>query len=200
MSRNPQFDLLIQQLCESASKPSKCFGSTEQETYAHLARVFTEDMLRTYEAKDQDYASNGKPMGNLRGSEFLGIPAWKAVLLRMSDKKQRISSFINRGKFEVDDEKITDTLIDLANYALLGLILFLEVYDNYHTGVDMKKVTIAQQSHVARQHFFNISVCALKSKILHELNSKETESWNGDTWTELLESFDAVAAFARSST
>jgi hypothetical protein len=190
MSRNPQFDQLIQELCNSASESSSCFGSVEQETYAHLARVFTEDMLRTYEAKDQDYASDGKPMGNLRGSEYLGIPAWKAVLLRMSDKKQRIVSFVNRGKFEVDDEKITDTLIDLANYALLGLILFREVYDVQFHAPDQAR---------ADKHFFNISVCALKSKMLHELNSKETESWSGATWTELLESFDAVAEFARSS-
>jgi hypothetical protein len=196
MSRNPEFDSLLQELCNHVSS----FYGTPDSQFSALANKITEDMLKTYEAKDQDYASNGKPMGNLRGSEHLGIPAWKAVLLRMSDKKQRITSFINRGKFEVDDEKVTDTLIDLANYALLGLILFREVYgtgrknNNFH-------VEKLGPEFLADAHFFNISVCALRSKILHELNHKDDDSsaaWNGKNWNTLVESFEIVAEFARS--
>jgi hypothetical protein len=204
MSRNPAFDQLLQELCDAVSQPTEAYGITLPSVYQDLAQSLTQDMLRTYEAKDQDYASNGKPMGNLRDSEHLGIPAWKAVLLRMSDKKQRITSFINRGRFEVEDEKVTDTLIDLANYALLGLILFREIYEDYqhkqsHELMNWPQLKTAITE--ADSHFFNIATCALRSKILHELNRNEestAQPWDGENWTNLLTSFEQVASFARS--
>jgi hypothetical protein len=204
MSRNPAFDQLLQELCDAVACPAQAYGDTPPSAYQELAQSLAQDMLRTYEAKDQDYASNGKPMGNLRGSELLGIPAWKAVLLRMSDKKQRIASFINRGHFEVEDEKVTDTLIDLANYALLGLILFREVYESYeprsgHETIDWPNMK--QRIKETDDQFFRIAVCALRSKILHELNrhAKSTaQPWDGENWADLLNSFEQVATFARS--
>lgn len=84
-------------------------------------------MQAVYEAKDTDYASNGKPMGNLRSSEDVGVPAWKGVLIRVGDKVRRIASFMERGEFKVADEKLVDTLQDLANYALLGVVLLAEI-------------------------------------------------------------------------
>lgn len=205
MSRNPAFDQLLQELCDAVSQPSEIYGVTPSGLYQNLAQSLTQDMLRTYEAKDQDYASNGKPMGNLRGSEYLGIPAWKAVLLRMSDKKQRITSFVSRGRFEVEDEKVTDTLIDLANYALLGLILFREVYGSYEPRLThelMDWPNMKKRIQEADSQFFNIAVEALRSKILHELNCNEestAQPWDGITWTNLTISFDQVASFARSA-
>ena len=201
MSRNPAFDQLLQELCAAVSGPAAAYGDTPTSVYQDLAQVLTQDMLRTYEAKDQDYASNGKPMGNLRGSEHLGIPAWKAVLLRMSDKKQRITSFINRGRFEVEDEKVTDTLIDLANYALLGMILFREIYDTSKIVDESTWNHDLGPAKIADHHFFNIATCALRSKILHELNRNEestAQPWDGENWAKLITSFEQVASFARS--
>jgi hypothetical protein len=51
------------------------------------------------------------------------------VLVRIGDKIQRLQSISNRGIQLVDDEKLRDTLIDLHNYAAMGIML-LDEADN----------------------------------------------------------------------
>lgn len=45
------------------------------------------------------------------------------VLMRIEDKIQRCLSISKSGINLVDDEKLQDTLIDLHNYAAMGLML-----------------------------------------------------------------------------
>lgn len=45
------------------------------------------------------------------------------VLMRIEDKIQRALSITKSGVVLVDDEKLRDTLIDLHNYAAMGLML-----------------------------------------------------------------------------
>ena len=71
--------------------------------------------------KNNDYAmaQGGDPYKNFRLCEQLGIcSVEKGILVRLCDKMSRICNLIeSEGK--VKDEKITDTLIDLANYAVI---------------------------------------------------------------------------------
>lgn len=60
-----------------------------------------------------------------------------SFLVRMEDKLNRVRT-IGRIEAKVKDEKLEDTLLDLANYALLAII---EVQDN-----EEKKVTCAWAS------------------------------------------------------
>ena len=76
-----------------------------------------EDMKRTHDAKRHDYASTEDVFANFRHCEIAGIPAWKGVAVRISDKFSRIMGF---------DESIKDTQVDMANYALIALILYEE--------------------------------------------------------------------------
>jgi hypothetical protein len=48
------------------------------------------------------------------------------VLMRIEDKIQRSLSITKNGVNLVDDEKIRDTLLDLHNYAAMGLMLLDE--------------------------------------------------------------------------
>ena len=48
------------------------------------------------------------------------------VLMRIEDKIQRSLSITKNGVTLVDDEKIRDTLIDLHNYAAMGIMLIDE--------------------------------------------------------------------------
>jgi hypothetical protein len=41
------------------------------------------------------------------------------MLVRMTDKMSRLSSFLESGKFEVADESLEDTTLDIINYAVL---------------------------------------------------------------------------------
>lgn len=48
------------------------------------------------------------------------------LLIRLSDKLQRLESLLLDGESELDDESLLDTLLDLAGYAVLGRIYFEE--------------------------------------------------------------------------
>lgn len=74
------------------------------------------DLIR---AKNADYGADSDPFRNFRMSEALGIPVEKAILVRMSDKLARIATFCEKGTLAVADEKVDDTLKDLANYAVI---------------------------------------------------------------------------------
>lgn len=87
-------------------------------------------MAEIHEIKNKGYGI-GDPLGNFRECERFGIPAYKGCLVRMSDKVTRIYNLVKK----LDDpayqdaikmESIEDTLLDLANYAILCIILFRE--------------------------------------------------------------------------
>ena len=85
-----------------------------------------DDMKKTHDAKRHDYASVEDVFANFRTCEMAGIPAWKGCCVRIGDKFSRIMGFAKKEKLEVKDESIKDTLIDMANYALIALILYEE--------------------------------------------------------------------------
>ena len=76
--------------------------------------------------KGHDYSGTEDSYANLRSSSALGISPWRGVLLRMSDKWSRLTNFAKQGELMVKDESVTDTLLDLANYSLLCLVLYNE--------------------------------------------------------------------------
>jgi predicted ATP-grasp superfamily ATP-dependent carboligase len=84
-------------------------------------------MAETHSQKNHDYSEGAKdPLSNFRMCESLGIPAWKGVLVRISDKWSRITQLSTK-EAQVKDESIEDTLLDMANYCLLCIILRREL-------------------------------------------------------------------------
>jgi hypothetical protein len=53
------------------------------------------------------------------------VPAWKGVLIRLSDKQSRIEQ-LSRGK-KPNHESLRDSLIDQSIYSLLAVILLDEL-------------------------------------------------------------------------
>jgi hypothetical protein len=75
--------------------------------------------------KNHDYAGDADPLSNLKLCEGAGIPAWKGVCgVRLADKFSRIQNFCAKEALEVKDESIEDTLLDMAVYSMLGMILY----------------------------------------------------------------------------
>ena len=85
-----------------------------------------EKMKATHDAKRHDYANTDDVFANFRTCEMAGIPAWKGCCIRIGDKFSRIMGFAKKETLKVKDESIEDTLIDLANYAIIALILYEE--------------------------------------------------------------------------
>lgn len=85
-----------------------------------------DNMQKVYEAKDNDYSATGLPMGNLRKCEDADIDAWRGCLVRIGDKMSRLENFLKEKQYLVISEKAEDTVIDLANYAILMSCLIEE--------------------------------------------------------------------------
>lgn len=81
----------------------------------------TTKMSELYKAKNHDY-------GDAFGQTFAELGIISAIT-RISDKTNRLKSLATKDQ-HVDDERIEDTLIDLANYAVMTLI---ELRDNDDT-------------------------------------------------------------------
>lgn len=77
-----------------------------------------------HNSKNHDYAADADPLSNLRKCEAMGVPAWKGVLVRLTDKWSRIEQLSN-GK-QPKHESLRDSLIDNAVYSLLCVLLLDE--------------------------------------------------------------------------
>jgi len=82
------------------------------------------EMRKIHDQKNADYG-NGNPLGNFLEAEDFGVDAFRGVLVRLSDKYTRIKSLVKKEKMEgeVKDESIEDTLLDLANYAIIAIVM-----------------------------------------------------------------------------
>jgi Nucleotide modification associated domain 1 len=74
-------------------------------------------MYSIHRAKNADYGASY----NL-APKLLGIPAHVGLLVRMTDKLARACRLAQGYEAEVKDEALVDTLIDLANYAVLAIL------------------------------------------------------------------------------
>ena len=74
----------------------------------------TIELRNLYDAKNRDY---GDSFG--QSFEKWGLPM---SCIRLGDKLNRLESFAKKQKMLVDDERVEDTLMDLANYAIMTLV------------------------------------------------------------------------------
>lgn len=98
-----------------------------QEQYLKRFKEITEQMYAITEAKNRDYCGSTEfPFKNFTMVENIGFATTEqGFLTRITDKVMRISSFVKNGTLAVQDEKVTDTLCDLANYSIL-MMCYLE--------------------------------------------------------------------------
>jgi hypothetical protein len=83
-----------------------------------------EELRVMHDKKQTDYGRTGDPFSNVRASEAFGIPGWIGALTRANDKMRRLQKFAAEGNLA--NESVEDSLIDLAVYAIIGLILYRE--------------------------------------------------------------------------
>jgi hypothetical protein len=74
-------------------------------------------MAAIHKAKNADYGSSY----NLAPA-LLGIPAHVGLLVRMTDKLARACRLAQGKVPQVEGEALQDTLLDLANYAVLAIL------------------------------------------------------------------------------
>ena len=101
-------------------------GITHEQRPGSLPFLELLDELRQLHlSKSQDYGSESDPLANIRqGAEFVGIEPWRACLVRVADKVQRLKTYCRTGRLV--HEGVRDTLLDLSAYSLLAIVLFDE--------------------------------------------------------------------------
>jgi hypothetical protein len=73
-----------------------------------------DEALELFRKKNTDYGDSFATYGTV------------GVIVRMGDKIQRLISVSKKGVALVDNESLRDTLIDLHNYAAMGIMLLDE--------------------------------------------------------------------------
>jgi hypothetical protein len=80
------------------------------------------DMAELHSRKNRDYSPGDEPLKNFYECEDLGVPGWKGVLVRLSDKWMRIKNLVRRGG-AAQNESLEDSLLDSAVYYVICLVL-----------------------------------------------------------------------------
>ncbi len=93
-----------------------------RKEYLDYHKKMTEKMREISERKNHDYSGFGDddPFANFRVVEGAKVASTEqGFLTRMLDKISRINTYTHTNSYKVEDESYEDTLIDLANYAIL---------------------------------------------------------------------------------
>lgn len=92
-----------------------------KEQYLEEFQKITTQMFEITKAKNSDYTGDtSQPFKNFTMVETMGAATTEqGFFTRMNDKMMRFAGFLKNGTLEVQDEKIEDTLMDLANYSIL---------------------------------------------------------------------------------
>jgi len=213
MSRNAEYDQALKNLESVLTAPDRLsgFGDVPKEEILSRALTITNRMLQIYEAKDTDYSDNDLPMGNLRESTEWGIQPWRAVMIRLGDKKRRIASFVKRGQYQVPDENVDDTLLDFANYCMFGVVLYSEAVKTYLSDIELRwkpesRTEFEQKAWQVRDLMYSMAAAAIHSKILYEFQTvtstrrdikvPPTLKWYEEPWQMLNAQYNNISQFA----
>jgi hypothetical protein len=81
-----------------------------------------EGIAALHDRKQLDYGAGDDPFANVRASREWGVPAWVGALIRLNDKVRRLQSFARKGCLA--NESAEDSMMDIAVYALIALVLY----------------------------------------------------------------------------
>lgn len=111
--------------------PSCPMSSSEARRYdaapnRHALSQMFHDLLveagEMHDRKQADYGIEGDPFYNIKQSANWGIEPWVGAMMRADDKMGRLRSMALNGG-ELVNEPVEDSLMDIAVYALIALVL-----------------------------------------------------------------------------
>lgn len=88
--------------------------ATEYNSKVERFKQLTGEMVALYARKNKDYGDSFTEMYKEWGPMY--------PLSRMQEKLRRATQLMRSGEVQVPEEKVTDTLLDLANYALMTIM------------------------------------------------------------------------------
>ena len=79
------------------------------------------DLLNLMRTKNADYTAGAGPFANFECSKEFGVAPLTGLLLRLSDKFQRLKSFARTGALQVPQESVDDAFRDIIGYSYIAL-------------------------------------------------------------------------------
>jgi hypothetical protein len=112
-----------------SEKDAHCILSTAntESSSSDAFKQITDKMHETYKAKNYDYGNSFD-----KSMDEFGLTA---AVVRMSDKLERLKT-LSKKESMVKDESVQDTLLDLANYAIMT-VMYLKKHED-KDGTDNK--------------------------------------------------------------
>lgn len=89
-------------------------------------RKALDDMWALHQLKNKDYGAQEDPYRNVRSGADWGVDPWVSALIRGGDKLKRLQKYAQTK--ELANEGAEDSLIDLAVYSVIALVLWREQY------------------------------------------------------------------------
>ena len=116
----------LTELLESPDSPSLTYKVDEPTTEYEDAFLYQiGEMAKTFLKKNKDYGSSVRKSYD-EFETYGPNEGLKYVVGRLNDKMSRIKNIAYGAETHVKDETVTDTLQDLANYAVLAIISYME--------------------------------------------------------------------------
>jgi hypothetical protein len=83
-------------------------------------------IVETNRRKRSDYALDGDPFSNFRGTaQFIGQPTWMSPLFNVVQKMERVKSLAANGRLSnPQNEAIEDTILDAAVYGVIAWAIY----------------------------------------------------------------------------
>lgn len=99
---------------KSVQNMEKIKCCNKAQSYVDCFDDILKEMSEVHQRKNADYGNNFHKRYEKYG--FL------TALLRLTDKMERLENIYEKGKIQVKDESVEDTLLDLANYAVMTIV------------------------------------------------------------------------------
>jgi hypothetical protein len=113
----------------------------------------TEQMKDIHKRKNAGYAGDcDDPWANFRQSELFGISSFDGCMIRLSDKFIRVANLRKNLNNDKVGESIKDTLIDLANYAIIAYCLYEEEEEKKQKGECNENIVSTKESNLKDSH------------------------------------------------
>jgi hypothetical protein len=117
-------------IAENLKKVAKIMSfDREMRAEEHYWRIHKE-IAELHKIKGADVGKPDDPLANLRASESYGVEPWVHCVIQCDENLRRIQAFLRCGELRDKDCRVENAMLDLANYAMLGLALYREGSSN----------------------------------------------------------------------
>lgn len=96
-------------------------GSMNKEEFFEFVEQTQKNMLTLMKAKNKDYTAGQGPFANFEGAADFGVDPLVGLMLRMSDKFQRVKAYAKNNQLAVPGEGLEDAFKDIIGYSHLAL-------------------------------------------------------------------------------